>query len=100
MSLLCPVTLPHLSRTPESNWVEENIGQLSEKRAEGAQVCFVTCFLTERPYYRRRDVGRRKSEVWGLMSVFPQLGPENTMMSFEKAVENGVFGLETDVYLR
>lgn len=97
MSLLCPVTLPHLSRTPESDWVEENIGQLSEKRAEGAQVCFVTCFLTE---LRRRDVGRRKSEVRGLMSVFPQLGPENTMMSFEKAVENGVFGLETDVYLR
>ncbi|XP_074193178.1 glycerophosphodiester phosphodiesterase domain-containing protein 4 [Rhinolophus sinicus] len=29
----------------------------------------------------------------------PMLGPENTMMSFEKAVENGVFGLETDVYL-
>ncbi|XP_053526759.1 glycerophosphodiester phosphodiesterase domain-containing protein 4 isoform X2 [Artibeus jamaicensis] len=29
----------------------------------------------------------------------PMLGPENTMMSFEKAVENGAFALESDVYL-
>ncbi|XP_060032709.1 glycerophosphodiester phosphodiesterase domain-containing protein 4 isoform X3 [Erinaceus europaeus] len=28
----------------------------------------------------------------------PMLGPENTMMSFEKAVEEGAFGLETDVF--
>ena len=30
----------------------------------------------------------------------PQLGPENTMMSFEKAVEEGAFGLESDVHIR
>uniref|UniRef100_A0A8C6QNB9 Glycerophosphodiester phosphodiesterase domain containing 4 n=1 Tax=Nannospalax galili TaxID=1026970 RepID=A0A8C6QNB9_NANGA len=29
----------------------------------------------------------------------PMLAPENTMMSFEKAVEHDAFGLETDVYL-
>nr|XP_048291063.1 glycerophosphodiester phosphodiesterase domain-containing protein 4 isoform X2 [Myodes glareolus] len=29
----------------------------------------------------------------------PMLAPENTMMSFEKAVEHGASGLETDVYL-
>ncbi|KAK1336144.1 hypothetical protein QTO34_003946, partial [Cnephaeus nilssonii] len=28
-----------------------------------------------------------------------KLAPENTMMSFEKAVENEAFGLETDVFL-
>ncbi|KAB1271775.1 Glycerophosphodiester phosphodiesterase domain-containing protein 4, partial [Camelus dromedarius] len=30
----------------------------------------------------------------------PMLGPENTMMSFEKAVEHGAFGLESDVHIR
>ncbi|XP_028626584.1 glycerophosphodiester phosphodiesterase domain-containing protein 4 [Grammomys surdaster] len=29
----------------------------------------------------------------------PMLAPENTMMSFEKAIEFNAFGLETDVYL-
>uniref|UniRef100_A0A8W4FEQ8 GP-PDE domain-containing protein n=1 Tax=Sus scrofa TaxID=9823 RepID=A0A8W4FEQ8_PIG len=29
----------------------------------------------------------------------PMLGPENTMMSFEKAVEEGAFGLESDVQI-
>ncbi|XP_017749073.1 PREDICTED: glycerophosphodiester phosphodiesterase domain-containing protein 4 isoform X2 [Rhinopithecus bieti] len=29
----------------------------------------------------------------------PMLGPENTMMSFEKAVEHGAHGLETDIHL-
>ncbi|KAM7087370.1 glycerophosphodiester phosphodiesterase domain-containing protein 4-like [Molossus nigricans] len=29
----------------------------------------------------------------------PMLAPENTIMSFEKAVENGAFGLQTDVYI-
>ncbi|XP_058162012.1 glycerophosphodiester phosphodiesterase domain-containing protein 4 isoform X2 [Dasypus novemcinctus] len=29
----------------------------------------------------------------------PMDGPENTMMSFEKAVEQGAFGLETDIFL-
>ncbi|XP_055986535.1 glycerophosphodiester phosphodiesterase domain-containing protein 4 [Sorex fumeus] len=29
----------------------------------------------------------------------PMLGPENTQMSFEKAVEHESFGLETDIYL-
>ncbi|XP_076969619.1 glycerophosphodiester phosphodiesterase domain-containing protein 4 isoform X2 [Tamandua tetradactyla] len=29
----------------------------------------------------------------------PMVGPENTMMAFEKAVEQGAHGLETDVYL-
>ncbi|KAL2806821.1 glycerophosphodiester phosphodiesterase domain-containing protein 4, partial [Daubentonia madagascariensis] len=30
----------------------------------------------------------------------PMVGPENTMMSFEKAIEQGAYGLETDIYLR
>ena len=30
----------------------------------------------------------------------PQLGPENTIMSFEKAVEYGAHGLESDVQIR
>ncbi|XP_047734417.1 glycerophosphodiester phosphodiesterase domain-containing protein 4 isoform X4 [Prionailurus viverrinus] len=29
----------------------------------------------------------------------PMLGPENTMMSFEKAIEQGAYGLESDVQL-
>uniref|UniRef100_A0A673TSK6 Glycerophosphodiester phosphodiesterase domain containing 4 n=2 Tax=Suricata suricatta TaxID=37032 RepID=A0A673TSK6_SURSU len=29
----------------------------------------------------------------------PMLGPENTMMSFEKAVEQGAYGLESDIQL-
>uniref|UniRef100_A0A8P0NSF3 Glycerophosphodiester phosphodiesterase domain containing 4 n=1 Tax=Canis lupus familiaris TaxID=9615 RepID=A0A8P0NSF3_CANLF len=29
----------------------------------------------------------------------PMLGPENTMMAFEKAVEQGAYGLESDVHL-
>ncbi|KAM7087369.1 glycerophosphodiester phosphodiesterase domain-containing protein 4-like [Molossus nigricans] len=29
----------------------------------------------------------------------PMLAPENTIMSFEKAVENRAFGLETDIYI-
>ncbi|XP_053417743.1 glycerophosphodiester phosphodiesterase domain-containing protein 4 [Nycticebus coucang] len=29
----------------------------------------------------------------------PMLGPENTMMSFEKAVEHGANGLETDIHI-
>ncbi|MXQ91802.1 hypothetical protein E5288_WYG019763 [Bos mutus] len=30
----------------------------------------------------------------------PMLGPENTIMSFEKAVEHGAYGLESDVHIR
>lgn len=52
------------------------------------------------PHYHRRDVERRNSEAQSLISFFSQLGPENTMMSFEKAVENGAFGLESNIYLR
>ncbi|XP_055479238.1 glycerophosphodiester phosphodiesterase domain-containing protein 4 [Psammomys obesus] len=46
-----------------------------------------------------------KKENLGPKPVFfghrgaPMMAPENTMMSFEKAVELDVFGLETDVYL-
>ncbi|KAM6158537.1 glycerophosphodiester phosphodiesterase domain-containing protein 4 [Rhynchocyon petersi] len=29
----------------------------------------------------------------------PMVAPENTMMSFEKAVEQGVYGLETDIHI-
>uniref|UniRef100_A0A2K6GLL4 Glycerophosphodiester phosphodiesterase domain containing 4 n=1 Tax=Propithecus coquereli TaxID=379532 RepID=A0A2K6GLL4_PROCO len=47
----------------------------------------------------------QKEEDLGPKPVFfghrgaPMLGPENTMMSFEKAVEQGAYGLETDIYL-
>lgn len=34
------------------------------------------------------------------MFFLSQLGPENTMMAFEKAVEQGAYGLESDVHLR
>uniref|UniRef100_A0A8B7WFB1 Glycerophosphodiester phosphodiesterase domain-containing protein 4-like n=1 Tax=Castor canadensis TaxID=51338 RepID=A0A8B7WFB1_CASCN len=47
----------------------------------------------------------QKKEDLGPKPVFfghrgaPMLAPENTMMSFEKAVEHKAYGLETDVYL-
>lgn len=44
ISLLCPVTLFHLSRIPESNWVEENIGRLFKNRAKEAKICFLKHF--------------------------------------------------------
>ncbi|XP_060032708.1 glycerophosphodiester phosphodiesterase domain-containing protein 4 isoform X2 [Erinaceus europaeus] len=37
-------------------------------------------------------------DKWLTIGLSMQLGPENTMMSFEKAVEEGAFGLETDVF--
>ncbi|KAM4846705.1 glycerophosphodiester phosphodiesterase domain-containing protein 4 isoform 2-T3 [Thomomys bottae] len=47
----------------------------------------------------------QKKEDLGPRPVFiahrgaPMAAPENTMMSFEKAVEFGAYGLETDIYL-
>ncbi|EPY72532.1 hypothetical protein CB1_001627001 [Camelus ferus] len=45
------------------------------------------------------DVDRQDSGLRARCPCLPQLGPENTMMSFEKAVEHGAFGLESDVHI-
>lgn len=44
ISLLCTVTLSHLSRDLESNWVEENTGRLFENITEEAKICFLKWF--------------------------------------------------------
>ncbi|XP_045021746.1 glycerophosphodiester phosphodiesterase domain-containing protein 4 isoform X12 [Bubalus bubalis] len=36
---------------------------------------------------------------WLTVGLSLQLGPENTIMSFEKAVEHGAYGLESDVHI-
>ncbi|XP_051049986.1 glycerophosphodiester phosphodiesterase domain-containing protein 4 [Phodopus roborovskii] len=46
---------------------------------------------------KRKDLGP-KPTFFGHRGA-PMLAPENTMMSFEKAVEHGASGLETDIYL-
>ncbi|XP_070480108.1 glycerophosphodiester phosphodiesterase domain-containing protein 4 isoform X4 [Equus przewalskii] len=51
------------------------------------------------PCIQEKDKLGPKPDIFGHRGA-PMLGPENTMMSFEKAVEHGAFGLETDVYLR
>ncbi|XP_019490328.1 PREDICTED: glycerophosphodiester phosphodiesterase domain-containing protein 4, partial [Hipposideros armiger] len=53
---------------------------------------------TYSPCIQEKDKLGPKPDFFGHRGA-PMLGPENTMMSFEKAVENGVFGLESDVYL-
>ncbi|KAG8506925.1 Glycerophosphodiester phosphodiesterase domain-containing protein 4, partial [Galemys pyrenaicus] len=50
------------------------------------------------PCIQEKDKLGPKPDLFGHRGA-PMLGPENTMMSFEKAVEQGAFGLETDVYL-
>ncbi|XP_058401527.1 glycerophosphodiester phosphodiesterase domain-containing protein 4 isoform X3 [Diceros bicornis minor] len=50
------------------------------------------------PCIQEKDKLGPKPDFFGHRGA-PMLGPENTMMSFEKAVEHGAFGLETDVYL-
>nr|XP_044609443.1 glycerophosphodiester phosphodiesterase domain-containing protein 4 isoform X8 [Equus asinus] len=51
------------------------------------------------PCIQEKDKLGPKPDIFGHRGA-PMLGPENTMMSFEKAIEHGAFGLETDVYLR
>ncbi|XP_023501434.1 glycerophosphodiester phosphodiesterase domain-containing protein 4 isoform X4 [Equus caballus] len=51
------------------------------------------------PCIQEKDKLGPKPDIFGHRGA-PMLGPENTMMSFEKAVEHRAFGLETDVYLR
>ncbi|XP_034349032.1 glycerophosphodiester phosphodiesterase domain-containing protein 4-like, partial [Arvicanthis niloticus] len=46
---------------------------------------------------KKEDLGPKPS-LFGHRGA-PMLAPENTMMSFEKAIEFDAFGLETDVYL-
>ncbi|XP_023501430.1 glycerophosphodiester phosphodiesterase domain-containing protein 4 isoform X2 [Equus caballus] len=50
------------------------------------------------PCIQEKDKLGPKPDIFGHRGA-PMLGPENTMMSFEKAVEHRAFGLETDVYL-
>ncbi|XP_032974827.1 glycerophosphodiester phosphodiesterase domain-containing protein 4 [Rhinolophus ferrumequinum] len=53
---------------------------------------------TYSPCIQEKDKLGPKPDFFGHRGA-PMLGPENTMMSFEKAIENGVVGLESDVYL-
>ncbi|EGW04277.1 Serine/threonine-protein kinase PAK 1 [Cricetulus griseus] len=46
---------------------------------------------------KKKDLGP-KPAFFGHRGA-PMLGPENTIMSFEKAVEHGAYGLETDIYV-
>ncbi|XP_037378917.1 glycerophosphodiester phosphodiesterase domain-containing protein 4 isoform X2 [Talpa occidentalis] len=50
------------------------------------------------PCIQEKDKLGPKPDFFGHRGA-PMLGPENTMMSFEKAVEQGAFGLETDIYV-
>ncbi|XP_011366732.1 glycerophosphodiester phosphodiesterase domain-containing protein 4 [Pteropus vampyrus] len=50
------------------------------------------------PCIQEKDKLGPKPHIFGHRGA-PMLGPENTMMSFEKAVENGAFGLESHIYL-
>ncbi|XP_012580671.1 PREDICTED: glycerophosphodiester phosphodiesterase domain-containing protein 4 [Condylura cristata] len=58
---------------------------------------YITPFGKYSPCIQEKDKLGPKPDIFGHRGA-PMLGPENTMMSFEKAVEQGAFGLETDVY--
>ncbi|KAF6103482.1 hypothetical protein HJG60_005522 [Phyllostomus discolor] len=59
---------------------------------------FVVPLGIHSPCLQEKDELGPKPGLFGHRGA-PMLGPENTMMSFEKAVENGAYGLETDVYV-
>ncbi|XP_066105751.1 glycerophosphodiester phosphodiesterase domain-containing protein 4 [Saccopteryx bilineata] len=59
---------------------------------------FVMPFGMYSPCLMEKDKLAPKPVIFGHRGA-PMLGPENTIMSFEKAVENEAFGLESDVYL-
>ncbi|KAM8812659.1 glycerophosphodiester phosphodiesterase domain-containing protein 4 [Rhynchonycteris naso] len=59
---------------------------------------FVMPFGMYSPCLQKKDELGPKPGIFGRRGA-PMLGPENTIMSFQKAVENGAFGLESDVYL-
>ncbi|XP_066108868.1 glycerophosphodiester phosphodiesterase domain-containing protein 4-like [Saccopteryx bilineata] len=59
---------------------------------------FVMPFGMYSPCLQKKDELGPKPVIFGRRGA-PMLGPENTIMSFEKAVENGAFGLEPDVHL-
>ncbi|XP_035885880.1 glycerophosphodiester phosphodiesterase domain-containing protein 4-like [Phyllostomus discolor] len=72
--------------------------------AIGLPFCLILCCLFVVPLGIHSPCLQEKDELGPKPGLFghrgaPKLGPENTMMSFEKAVENGAFGLESDVYM-
>ncbi|KAB0377130.1 hypothetical protein FD755_011574 [Muntiacus reevesi] len=59
---------------------------------------YVVPFGTHSPCLQEREKLAPKPTFFGHRGA-PRLGPENTMMSFEKAVENGAHGLESDIQI-
>ncbi|XP_072825245.1 glycerophosphodiester phosphodiesterase domain-containing protein 4-like isoform X4 [Vicugna pacos] len=59
---------------------------------------YVMPFGNYSPCIQEKDKLGPKPSFFGHRGA-PMLGPENTMMSFEKAVEHGAFGLESDVHI-
>uniref|UniRef100_A0A8C3YAX1 GP-PDE domain-containing protein n=1 Tax=Catagonus wagneri TaxID=51154 RepID=A0A8C3YAX1_9CETA len=59
---------------------------------------YVVPWGTHSPCIQEKDKLGPKPSFFGHRGA-PMLGPENTMMSFEKAVEHGAFGLESDVQI-
>ncbi|KAB0356329.1 hypothetical protein FD754_000485 [Muntiacus muntjak] len=57
---------------------------------------YVVPFGTHSPCLQEREKLAPKPTFFGHRGA-PRLGPENTMMSFEKAVEYGAHGLESDI---
>ncbi|KAI4581052.1 hypothetical protein MJG53_010594 [Ovis ammon polii x Ovis aries] len=59
---------------------------------------YVVPFGTYSPCVQEKDKLAPKPDFFGHRGA-PMLGPENTIMSFEKAVEQGAHGLESDVQI-
>lgn len=57
-----------MSRVPESDLVDKNVGRFFEQRAKGIKFCFLKSFLTGPRHYPKRDVSRKDCEIKGLMS--------------------------------
>lgn len=59
---------------------------------------YKTCYEETESIYRVIQSMSKASLLIG--HFFPQLAPENTEMSFQKTIEHGGDGLETDVTIR
>lgn len=68
------MTLPQMSRVPESDLVDENVGRFFEQRAKGAKFYFLKSFLTGPCHYPKRDVSRKDCEIKSLMSFSSTAG--------------------------
>lgn len=58
------------------------------------------CYKETESIYRVIQSMSKASLLMAQFFFFPQLAPENTEMSFQKTIEHGGDGLETDVTIR